>query len=214
MHRTTQIFSRIFSACLLGLLWTAAAFAQPGTVHHQVREGDSIRALLLRHNCLSSMLEYAQAREAFARLNPGIQYSRQLSPGSTVSVPAIKTGTAGCLAFENVQIVRVEFESTFSAERVLIHLDGPALPDLFSIDKIPPPRVVCDFDGATMRPGLSREVDCRGRMIHKIRIGQEDKPYPRVRVVLEMDKNLAGKVEQEFFERESLFMLTVFESGR
>ena len=30
----------------------------------------------------------------------------------------------------------------------------------------------------------------------------------------EMDKNLAGRIEQEFFEKESLFVLTVFESGQ
>lgn len=51
-------------------------------------------------------------------------------------------------------------------------------------------------------------------MIRKVRIGQEERPYPRTRVVLEMDKNLAGRIEQEFFEKESLFVLTVFESGQ
>ena len=212
LFRSTSL--RIFSLVLPTLLWTAAAFAQPGVVRYQVREGDSIRGLLLRHNCLSSMLEYAQAREAFTRLNPGIQYSRQLSPGDTVSVPSMKTGDNGCLAFENVRIVRVEFESAFSAERIRIHLDGPVLPDLFTIDKIPPPRVVCDFDGVLMVSGLAREMDLQGRMIRKVRIGQEERPYPRTRVVLEMDKNLAGRIEQEFFEKESLFVLTVFESGQ
>ena len=34
------------------------------------------------------------------------------------------------------------------------------------------------------------------------------------RVVLEMDKNLAVRIEQEFFEKESLFVLIVFESGQ
>ena len=104
--------------------------------------------------------------------------------------------------------------AAFSVERIRIHLDGPVLPDLFTIDKIPPPRVVCDFDGVLMVSGLAREMDLQGRMIRKVRIGQEDRPYPRTRVVLEMDKNLAGRIEQEFFEKESLFVLTVFESGQ
>ena len=67
---------------------------------------------------------------------------------------------------------------------------------------------------AVMDHGLAREMDLQGRMIRKVRIGQEERPYPRTRVVLEMDKNLAGRIEQEFFEKESLFVLTVFESGQ
>lgn len=209
-----RISLRIFGALLLGLLWTASAFAEPGVIRHQAREGDSIRGLLLRYNCLSSMLEYAQARETFARLNPGILHSGQLTVGSVLSVPSIKAGKKGCMAFENARIVRVEFESAFLAERVRIHLDGPVLPNLFMIDKISPVRVVCDFDGALPRPGLAREVDCQGRMIHKIRIGHEDKPYQRARVVLDVDENLTGRIEQEFFERESQFVLTIYEGGQ
>ena len=39
--------------------------------------------------------------------------------------------------------------------------------------------MVCDFDGALMVSGLAREMDLQGRMIRKVRIGQEDRPYPR-----------------------------------
>lgn len=206
MHKKLQILSIL----LVALFWTASAYAQPEVVRHQVREGDNIRSLLLKYNCLSSMLEYAQARETFDRLNPDILHSGQLAVGAVLPVPSIKSGRKGCLAFENVRIVRVEFESTFLAERIRIHLDGPVLPDLFMIDK----RVVCDFDGTLPQSGLVREIDCQGRMIHKIRIGHEDKPYQRARVVLDVDENLTGKIEQEFFERESQFVLTIFEGSQ
>jgi hypothetical protein len=209
-----QILLRIFCVLFLGFLWTASAFAEPGVIRHQVREGDCIRSLLLRYNCLSSMLEYAQVRESFARLNPGIQYSGQLTAGAVLSVPSIKSGKKGCMAFQDARVVRVEFESIFLAERVRIHLDGPVLPDLFLLDKTLPMRVVCDFDGALPQPDLVREVDCQGRMIHKIRIGHEDKPYQRARVVLDVDENLMGRIEQEFFERESQFVLTIYEGGQ
>ena len=182
------------------------------TKKHKVAAGESIRGLLLQYGCISSMLDYAKAREDFAKLNPGIFHSALLAPGATVSMPvSAKDSGGGCLSFAEQRIVRVEFETTASAEQVRIYLDGPVLPDLFMLKKEPPVRVVCDFDGVLPIEGLPREILSQGRIIRKIRVGHEDKPFKRARVVLEVDEALTGRVEQEFFERESLFLITIHE---
>jgi hypothetical protein len=185
---------------------------------HRVAAGDTIRSLLLGSVCAASMQDYALAREAFAKLNPAISHSGLLAPGSTVSVPALKEKPGrGCLSFTEQRIVRIEFETVPSGERVRVYLDGPVLPEVFmlknGINPGLPARVVCDFDGALPLDGLVREVPAGGRLVHHLRVGHQDKPYKRARVVLEIDESLAGRIEQEFIEQESLFLLTVHEKS-
>jgi len=72
---------------------------------------------------------------------------------------------------------------------------------------------VCDFDGALPMADLPREILCQGRMVQKIRVGHEDKPFKRARIVLDVVEPLIGRIEQEFFEQESLFTITVFEES-
>lgn len=208
--------SFFFLSCFLGiffLIWPCDHLLAVGssTKTHKVAAGESIRGLLLQYGCISSMLDYSKAREEFAKLNPGIFHSALLAPGATVSVPVSAKESGGCLSFAEQRIMRVEFETTASADQVRIYLDGPVLPDLFMLKKEPPVRVVCDFDGVLPIEGLPREILSQGRIIRKIRVGHEDKPFKRARVVLEVDGSLAGRVEQEFFERESLFLITIHE---
>jgi hypothetical protein len=204
------------------LLWILFASCPLGHIHaeehsvrvHRVVEGDSIRQLLLKYGCVTSMGEYAKVRDVFTKLNPGIFHSALLTPGADVSVPVFKENSGNaCLLFEEQRIVRVEFESMGSAERVRVYLDGPVLPDVFTLKTALPVRVVCDFDGALPKPDLIREIPCDGRMVRKIRVGHEDKPFKRARIVLDVVEPLIGRIEQEFFEQESLFMITVFEDS-
>jgi hypothetical protein len=208
------------------LLWTllvswngsAALAGEFGSRTHRVVAGDTIRGLLLGTVCVSSMQEYALARDAFVKLNPAIMYSGLLVPGSMISVPTRQgKHVRGCLPFGEQRVVRVEFETVPSGERVRVYLDGPVLPDVFmlknGLNPGIPARVVCDFDGALPLDGLAREVPAGGRMVHHLRIGHQDKPYKRARVVLEIDESLAGRIEQEFVEQESLFLLTVHEKS-
>lgn len=221
-----RVMNRSLRFLVSFLLWTlfvswsdcAVSAEEFGTRAHRVAAGDSIRSLLLGSVCVTSMQEYVRAREAFAKLNPAIMHSGLLAPGSTVSVPAgQRKSVRGCLPFTEQRVVRVEFETVTSGERVRIYLDGPMLPDVFTLksDLNPgvPARVVCDFDGALPRAGLTREMPVKGRMVHHLRIGHEDKPYKRARIVLEIDESLTGRIEQEFVEQESLFLLTVHEKS-
>ena len=207
--------------CVL-LLWVLFAswplpslFAAEHAVRsHKVVEGESIRQLLLKNNCVTSMVEYARIRDAFAGLNPAIFHSALLLPGSTVSVPVFADGpNKTCLTLEEQRIVRVEFESLASFERVRIYLDGPVLPDVFTLKTALPVRLVCDFDAALPQDGLTRDIACEGRLVKRIRVGHEDKPFKRARVVLDVEEPLVGRIEQEFFEQQSLFTITLFDAA-
>jgi len=135
-----------------------------------------------------------------------------LAPGVDVSVPvSSKKPGRNCLAFDEQRIVRIEFETLASAEMVRVYLDGPVLPDVFTLKTADPVRVVCDFDGALPQSDLPRDILSDGRMVHRIRVGHEDKPFKRARVVLDVEENLIGRIEQEFFEQESLFIITIFD---
>ncbi len=180
---------------------------------HRVVEGDTIRQLLLKYGCTTSMEEYVKARDAFAKLNPGVFHSALLVPGASVSVPFFSQNSGNaCLLFEEQRIVRVEFESLASLEQVRVYLDGPVLPDVFTLKTTTPVRLVCDFDGTLPQAGLSREIACAGRLVKEIRIGHEDKPFKRARVVLDVEEPLIGRIEQEFFEQQSLFIITLFDA--
>lgn len=218
MNRSLRfLVSVLFWALLVSWGGGIAVAGEFETRAHRVVAGDTIRGLLLGSVCVASMQEYAMAREAFAKLNPTIMHSGLLEPGATVSVPASKKSVRRCLPLAEQRIVRVEFEIVPSGERVRIYLDGPVLPDVFmlknGLNPGLPARVVGDFDGALPLDGLVREMPVGGRLVRHVRIGHQDKPYKRARVVLEIEETLAGRIEQEFVEQESLFLLTVHEKS-
>jgi len=201
--------------CAFFALWPQASLfaAEQAVRSYKVLEGESIRQLLLKNNCVTSMAEYAKIRDAFTKLNPGIFHSTLLLPGATVSVPVFADGAGKtCLALEEQRIVRVEFESLASFERVRIFLDGPVLPDVFTLKTALPVRLVCDFDATLPQEGLPRDIACEGRLVKRIRVGHEDKPFKRARVVLDVEEPLVGRIEQEFFEQQSLFTITLFDA--
>jgi hypothetical protein len=206
--RIAVLLLYMLTACPGGVL-----AAGPETARHKVVAGDTIRGLILKANCIASMTDYSRVREAFAGLNPALEHSEMLQPGSEIPVPVLFKGK-GCLAFREQRIVRVEFEGRGAMEKVLVYLDGPVLPDVFTLRQTRPVRVVCDFDGTLPEAGLQREMEVPGRMVRRVRLGHEDKPFKRARVVLDVEDALAGRIEQEFFEQHSLFVLTVHEAVR
>ncbi len=213
MNRTQLI--RITILAWMFMTWSGSAVAREYmTQVRTVAAADSIRSLLFSANCFGSMAEYSRARAIFSELNPGVGFSGELVPGSTIRVPVFpkKTEREVCLPFKDQRVVRVEFEAGTGAEKIRIYLDGPVLPDMFLLNRTRPVRVVCDFDGALPLTDLPREIPSQGRLVRKIRVGHEDKPFRRARVVLEIEETLTGRIEQEFFEQESLFVITVNES--
>lgn len=210
MHKALHMFFAAVVAVFLACPHPIFAGEEFGRVAHRVAAGETIRSLILKNNCISTMLEYSRAREAFAQFNPAVPYSLELKPGSTVTVPA-SSGAAGsgCLAYREQKIVRIDFESNSLGEQIRVYLDGPVLPDLFVL-KNTPVRVVCDFDGVQPAADLPRALECNGRMVQRVRVGYEEKPLKRARVVLDVNDKTVGRIEQEYFEKESLFLITVF----
>lgn len=193
---------------LLGCAGIVSAWA--GTTMYRVAEGDTIRSILLHATCVASMNEYSGLRAEFARLNPKIFHSGMLATGQEVLLPRGEH-RKGCAQIRLGQVVRVEFEPGATSEKVLIYLDGPLLPDLFLLKNQSPHRLVCDFDEALPGEDLKRDLVAPGRLVRGLRIGQETAPFRRTRIVLDLEENLVGQVEQIFFEEESLFVLTLHE---
>jgi hypothetical protein len=71
---------------------------------------------------------------------------------------------------------------------------------------------VCDFDVALPQVDLPRDIACEGRLVKRIRVGHEDKPFKRARVVLDIEEPLVGRIEQEFSEQQSLFTIMLFDA--
>lgn len=206
-------FRGVAFAGMLVAFWSCQVLAGPGLLAHKVVAGDTVRSLLLTYNCVRSMTEYGQLKETFAKANAGLANSGQLKPGSTILVPS-GPRQKGCLPLVEQRLVRVEFEVAPGMEMIRLYLDGPVLPDMFLLRDPPPTRMVCDFDQTLPQAGLQREMDTQGRLVRKIRIGHQDKPFKRARVVLEMDRDLAGRVDQDFFEKSSVFQITVHENSK
>lgn len=197
--------------CVAALVLGSIVPAWAGSATHRVVSGDTIRSILLRHNCVTSMAGYSRLREEFTRLNPELPHSGALVAGQDIRTPHNDRAGA-CLPLTLARVVRVEFEAGTTSEKIRIYLDGPVLPDLFMLRNQSPHRLVCDFDETLPRAGLIREIPTQGRLVRKIRIGHEDKPFHRARIVAELEDALAGQIEQLFFEQESLFVLTVHEA--
>lgn len=202
--------ARALGLCVMVLILANVPARAESTVHRVVA-GDTLRGILTRYNCVRSMARYSQLREEFARLNPAIFHSGMLVEGMDIQVPRGDKG-GGCLQGALARVVRLEFEAGTTSETVRVYLDGPVLPDLFMLKTQSPHRLVCDFDDTLPRADLVREMPVEGRLVRKIRVGHEDKPFRRARIVLELEDVLAGRVEQFFFERESLFAVTVHEA--
>lgn len=197
-------------------LWIMGAacpvWAGAGLLAHKVVAGDSIRSLLLTYSCVRSMSDYAKIKEEFVKVNPGVTFSGELKAGGTILVPAAGSKKdGGCLSPEELRLVRVEFEILPGKELIRLYLDGPVLPDMFMLRDSMPLRMVCDFDVTLPAAGLQREMETQGRLVRRIRVGHQDKPFKRARVVLELDQDQAGRVDQEFFEKSSMFLITVRE---
>ena len=211
------MFCNRFLLCLclflffgLGLVGGTSVPVWAETAVYRVVEGDTIRGILLRTACATSMTAYADLREAFRHLNPQLVHSGMLVAGQDIVILREKQRPA-CLQSTLGQVVRVEFESQVTSEKVRIYMDGPVLPDVFLLKNQSPHRLVCDFDEILPGDGLEREFIAPGRLVRALRIGHEDTPFQRARLVFDLEESLVGQVEQFFYDQESMFELTLHE---
>ena len=70
---------------------------------------------------------------------------------------------------------------------------------------------MCDFFGATLHPDVKKEIVVNGQYIEKVRIGSYENPERKLRIVLDLVVGKDYEVQQVFFEKESLYSLSVLE---
>ncbi len=93
-------------------------------------------------------------------------------------------------------------------ESVKILLDRFSPPETFVLEG-ENPRIVCDFFAAVPHPDIEPEMVLKGDFISKIRIGAYAEPEKKVRVVLDLVPSKNYEVQQIFFEKENLYVLSV-----
>ena len=87
-------------------------------------------------------------------------------------------------------------------------MNGFYPPELFAL-KGEPPRVVCDFLNTELGYMPNRLIDTKGILIQSIRVGVHSSPNPKIRVVLDLAPNQNYDIQQKFFQKESIFLITV-----
>jgi len=95
-----------------------------------------------------------------------------------------------------------------SQEKVFFLLSGFYPPEIFGL-KGENPRVVCDFFNIRLGDVLPGEIDTNGALIHSIRVGVHEASPPKVRVVLDLAPDRDYDIQQEFFQEERVFLITV-----
>ena len=98
---------------------------------------------------------------------------------------------------KDMETVKVDLERVFVPETFVLEGDRP--------------RIVCDFFGATLHPDVKKEIAVNGQYIEKIRIGAYENPERKIRIVLDLAVGKDYEVQQVFFEKESLFSLSVLQ---
>jgi len=93
-------------------------------------------------------------------------------------------------------------------ERVLVHINGFSIPETFVIDG-KKPRVVCDFKGIRLGQNIRRQINAGGKWIDQVRVGTDDDDKQKVRIVLDLQPDHNYQVEQNFYKKEGLYVLTV-----
>jgi hypothetical protein len=75
------------------------------------------------------------------------------------------------------------------------------------------PRIICDFNGVGVVPGVGSRLEFDNSLVASIRVGQHSDPVKKVRVVVDLVGGPNYSVEQLFFEKESLYRLVIKREG-
>jgi len=106
-----------------------------------------------------------------------------------------------------LQTLRFE-KSSDKQEKVFFVLNGFYPPEVFSL-KGDMPRLICDFKN--VRPGetIHKILETNGNLILRIRVGIHTSPTPKTRVVLDLAAHKNYAVEQNFFQQDNTYVLTI-----
>lgn len=132
---------------------------------------------------------------------PGPQARTRQAPAETAGNPREVQG--------RIKGIRVDVAGE-KEERVLFLLEGSSLPRTFVLEE-GSLRVVCDFFGARLEPGIGRVIPVNGRIILRVRTWEHHEDQPRVRAVLDLAPDKAYEVDQLFFKEQNVYAVIVKE---
>ncbi|HKK33474.1 MAG TPA: AMIN domain-containing protein [Desulfomicrobiaceae bacterium] len=111
------------------------------------------------------------------------------------------------------EVAEISFKSLpDGSEMVSIHLDGFHAPEIFSMNS-EFPRVVCDFPELRLSPSVLSRYEFSGSLLRSVRVARHRSPDPKVRVVLDLVRDVSIDVSPFFFQKERIFALTLQQSG-
>ncbi len=129
-----------------------------------------------------------------------------LSPPAAADDPA-----AADTRQKTIMAIRIGTRS-FLEERVAFSLDGVPPPKMLLIEG-DPIRLVCDFIGARIDSGVARDIEVRGHLIQRVRIGVHDDPEEKVRVVVDLAPGRDYEIDEYFHPQDSGYELFIRPAG-
>ncbi len=92
--------------------------------------------------------------------------------------------------------------------QIVFELNGYYPPEIVVIEG-ESPRVVCDFFGVRLAPGVGKKLPVTTGVVKRIRVGVHKGQKPKTRVVLDLGGGRNYAVEQFFFEKENYYAIMV-----
>ena len=93
-------------------------------------------------------------------------------------------------------------------DKIIIALDREKIPAIFSIEGNKP-QIVIDFTHTTLGKGVPINMATKGIYIQGVRVGKHLKPVQKTRIILDMAKDKKYLVDKAFFQKETLYVLTI-----
>ena len=93
-------------------------------------------------------------------------------------------------------------------ETVAFELDGFHPPETFVL-KGDLPRVVCDFMNTRINDNIGDRIETKGALVRDIRVAPYGGVSARVRIVLDLSADGHYEIDQTFYKKENIYMVTV-----
>jgi hypothetical protein len=139
-----------------------------------------------------------------------LSYSAGKTSGRTHEEPVVESNqTYNTKINKEVREIRVEFAGG-GEEKVFFLVNGFYPPKRIALEG-DRPRIACDFYGARLGKGIGRCIKVNGRLIQQIRTAVHQGKNPKVRVVLDLMPGKNYEVEQVFYKKDNLYVITVKE---
>jgi len=110
---------------------------------------------------------------------------------------------------KEVKEIRFEF-APGGEEKVFFLVNGFYPPKYLALEG-DRPRVACDFYGARLGKDIGRCIKVNGRLIQQIRTAIYGGENPKVRIVLDLVPGKNYEVDQVFYKKDNLYVITVKE---